>query len=164
MIIHFTDITSFEEDLSDRIRDSVKTWFKPIMLLRNDEQKVVADGYPYLRVDSITGCAVEGLDVEMLLDPLEKVLNLPPVTVEFSNRDSLKCEVIGQEPIYRSFPKVLVHNESERVRILFGRVISYKSDGLVREDRSTSLDSWTSYLILSFARVTKKAWLRWKCL
>lgn len=112
----------------------MKTRFKPIMLLRNDEQKVVADGYPYLRVDSITGCAVEGLDVEMLLDPLEEYLNLPSVTVKLGNRDCLKREVIGQKPIYRSFPKVLVHNESERVRILFGRVISYKSDGLVRDD------------------------------
>ncbi len=79
----------------------MKTWFQPIMHLRNDEQKVVADGYPNLRVDSITGCSVESLDVKVLLDPLEKDLNLPPVTVEFSNRDCLKCEVIGQEPIYR---------------------------------------------------------------
>ena len=104
------------------------------MLLRNDEQKVVADGYPYLRVDSITGCAVESLDVEMLLDPLEEDLNLPSVTVEFGNSDGLKREVIGQEPIYHSFPKVLIHNESKRVRILFGRIISCEPNGLVRED------------------------------
>ena len=42
------------------------------MFLRYDEQKVVTDGYPYLRVDSITGCSVEGLDMQMLLDPLEE--------------------------------------------------------------------------------------------
>ena len=33
------------------------------MLLRNDKQKIVANGYPYLRVDSILGGSIEGLDV-----------------------------------------------------------------------------------------------------
>lgn len=32
----------------------MKTWFKPIMILRNDEQKVVSDVNLYLRVDNIS--------------------------------------------------------------------------------------------------------------
>lgn len=65
----------------------MKTWFKPIMLLRDDEQKVVADGYPYLRVDGITGCSVKSLDMQMLFDPLEKDLDLPTVSIELGYRD-----------------------------------------------------------------------------
>ena len=33
------------------------------MLLRNDKQQIVANGYPYLRVDGVSGCAVEVLPV-----------------------------------------------------------------------------------------------------
>ena len=44
------------------------------MLLRNDKEQVVANGYPYLRVDGILGGSIKGLDVKMLLDPLENIL------------------------------------------------------------------------------------------
>ena len=43
----------------------MKTWFQSILLLRNDEQQVVTNGYPYLRVDSIASCAVKGLDMQI---------------------------------------------------------------------------------------------------
>lgn len=72
MIKKFTDIRPLEEDLSDRVRDRMKTWSKPIMLLRNVKQKVVANGYPYLRVNCVLGGSVEGLNMKMLLDPFEK--------------------------------------------------------------------------------------------
>lgn len=61
LIIHFTNVASFEEDLSDRVRDRMKIWFKPIMLFRDDEKKVVTEGYPDLGVDGIMECPVEGL-------------------------------------------------------------------------------------------------------
>lgn len=130
----------------------MKTRFKSIMLLRNDEQKVVADGYPYLRVDGITGCSIEGLDVQMLLDPLEEDLNLPSVTVKFRYRDGFQGEVVRQEPINCSLHKVLIHNESECVRILSGRVVPSKSDGLVRDKTSLrihlpSLDDFVPHII-----------------
>ncbi len=44
------------------------------MLLRNDEQQIVTNGYPYLRVDGITGRAVEVLDVQVLLNPFEELM------------------------------------------------------------------------------------------
>ena len=52
----------------------MKTWNQTIPLFRNDEQKIVANGYPDLRVDCVLGGSVEGLDVQMLLDPLEKLM------------------------------------------------------------------------------------------
>lgn len=109
------------------------------MLLRKDEQRVVADGYPYLRVDSISESAIERLDVEMLLNPLEEGRNLPSVTVKFGNRDCLKREAIGQGPICRTHPKVLIHNESKRIWILLGRIIACEPDSIVREDASLGI-------------------------
>ena len=61
----------------------MKTWNKTITFLRNNEQKVVAYGYPDLRVDGVLCRSVKGLDVQMLLNPLEEKLNLPSLTVQF---------------------------------------------------------------------------------
>ena len=53
----------------------MKTWLQSILLLRDDKQQVVTNGYPYLRVDSIAGCTVKGLDVQVLLDPVFETIN-----------------------------------------------------------------------------------------
>ena len=49
----------------------MKTWLQSILLLRNDKQQVVTNGYPYLRVDSIVGCTVKGLDVQVLIERIK---------------------------------------------------------------------------------------------
>ena len=74
LIIKITDVRPVEEDLSDRVRDRMKTRNQTIPFLRNDEQKVVANGYPDLRVNGVLGGSVEGLDVQMLLDPFEELM------------------------------------------------------------------------------------------
>ncbi len=93
LVIKVTDIAPFEEDLSDRIRDKMKTWIQSILLLGNNKQKVATDSYPYLRVDSVLGRSIEGLDVQVLLDPFEEQLNLPPLSVKFGNSVTLKYSV-----------------------------------------------------------------------
>ena len=50
----------------------MKTWNQAIPLLRNDEQKVVANGYPDLRVDDVLGGYIDALNMQILFDPLEK--------------------------------------------------------------------------------------------
>ena len=52
----------------------MKTRYQSKPLLRNDEQKIVANGDPDLRVNGVLGGPVEGLDVKMLFDPFEKVM------------------------------------------------------------------------------------------
>ena len=130
-VIKVADVTPLEEDLSDRIRDKMKAWIQSTLLLGNDKQKVVTDGYPYLREDCIHSRTVERLDVEMLLDPLEEDLNLPPFAVEFSDGNRLQSEVIGQEAIDSAVPKVLIDNKSEIIGVLSGSVISGKPDCLI---------------------------------
>ena len=103
MIIKFTDISSSEEHLSDCVRDGMKTWNKTISLLCNDEQQIVANGYPDLRVNGVLGCSVEGLNMQMLFDPFEEQLNLPTFTVQFHNGQRIfDREVVGkgENPVY----------------------------------------------------------------
>ena len=52
----------------------MKTWNKTISLLRNDEQQIVSNGYPDLRVNGVLGYSVEGLNMQMLFDPFETVM------------------------------------------------------------------------------------------
>lgn len=41
----------------------MKTWNKTISLLCNDEQQIVANGHPDLRINGVLGCSVEGLNM-----------------------------------------------------------------------------------------------------
>ena len=78
----------------------MKTWIQPVSLLRNDEQKIVTNGYPYLRVHGVLGSAVESLDVKMLLDPFEEQFYLSAFMVEFRNSQRIvNRKVVGQKSI-----------------------------------------------------------------
>ncbi len=77
----------------------MKTWLQSILFLRDDKQQVVTNGYPYLCVDSIAGCAVKGLDVQVLFDPLEEDLNLSSFSIQLCNSDYVNREVVCEEPI-----------------------------------------------------------------
>ena len=61
MIIKITDFGSLEENLSDRIRDRMKTRNQTMALFLNDKQEIVIDGYIDLYVNSVQGGYVEGL-------------------------------------------------------------------------------------------------------
>ena len=86
----------------------METWIQSILLLGNNKQKVVTDDYPYLCKDCIHSRSVEGFDVQVLLDPFEKDLNLPSFAIQFSDGYRLQSEVVGQEPIDCTVPKVLI--------------------------------------------------------
>ena len=119
----------------------MKTWIQPVSLLRNDEQKIVTNGYPYLRVHGVLGSAVESPDVKMLLDPFEEQFYQPAFTVEFRNSQRVvNRKVVGQKSIYSSSLNVFIHNKSQCVGILSGRVISSKSDSLIRKNARVFVD------------------------
>lgn len=66
----------------------MKTWNQAIPLLRNDGQKVVANGYPDLRIHCVLGCSVDGLEVQMLHDSR-------PVEVSAEIKCSLSRHTLG---------------------------------------------------------------------
>ena len=102
----------------------MKTWLQSILLLRDDKQQVVTNGYPYLRVNSIAGCAVKGLDMQVLLDPLEEDLNLPSFSVQLCNGDCVNREVVREEAIGLSVSKVLIYNKPKIVWVLLRSIKS----------------------------------------
>lgn len=118
----------------------MKAWFQPILLLCDDKQQIVTDGYPDLRVHRILGRPIERLDMQVLLDPFEENLNLPPFPIEFGNCNRLQHGVIGQESVYLSVPKVFIDNEPEVVRVFSGCVVARKMDGLVRYETRLRID------------------------
>lgn len=119
----------------------MKVWNQTISLLRNDEQKIVENGYPYRRIHCVLGGSVEGLDVQMLLDPLEEKFIFPSFAVQFCDGERVfNREVVGQEAIGLPGLKVLIRNKPQRVRILPGRVIAHELDGLIRKNARTFVD------------------------
>lgn len=118
----------------------MKAWLQSILLLRDDKQQVVTNGYPYLRVDSIAGCAVKGLDMQMLLDPLEEDLYLPSFSIQLCNSDCVNREVVSEEPIDLSVSKVLIHNKSEIVRILLRSIKSCQMYRLIGDKSRLSVN------------------------
>ena len=109
----------------------MKTWLQSILLLRNDKQQVVTNGYPYLRVNSIAGCAVKGLDMQVLLDPLEEDLNLPSFSIQLCNGDCVNREVVREEAIDLSVSKVLIYNNPKIVWVLLRSIKSCESYRLI---------------------------------
>ena len=94
----------------------MKTGFQSILFLCYNKQQVVTNGYPYLCIDSILGCAVECLDVQMLLNPFEEYLNLPSLPIQFSNRKCFNGKVIGEKAVDFTIPKIFIHYKSEICR------------------------------------------------
>ena len=103
--------------------------------LRNDEQKIVANGYPDLCVYSILGGAVESIDVEMLLYPLEEKFNLPAFPIEFRNGKRIFYgEVVGQESIDIAGFIVFIDNESHGIRVFPGGDVACEPYCLIGEN------------------------------
>lgn len=113
----------------------MKTWNQTLPLLRNDEQKVVANGYQDLRVNGVLCGSVECLGVQTLLDPLEEQFNLPPLAVQLCNGQRvLDGEVVRQEAIDLSGFKVLMYNKPHLIGTLPEGGVTGKTNCLIRKN------------------------------
>ena len=97
-----------------------------IHLQSNNKQQVVTDGNPYLCEDCILERPIERLDVQVLLDPFEERLDGPALSVQFSNGNCFKGEVIRQESIHYVLRKVIIDNQAQQIRVLLGCKWNYK--------------------------------------
>jgi hypothetical protein len=81
------------EDLLDFAEAAVNT-----KLLADDgNQHVDADRHPYLSLDGVRRRAREGLDLQVLFDPLEEELYLPAALVELGDDECRQAEVVGEK-------------------------------------------------------------------
>ena len=66
-------------------------------LLGDDDDEINADGDPDLRLDRVERVAEEMFDRQVLLDPLEKGLDLPALAINFGDGEGRQVEAIGEE-------------------------------------------------------------------
>lgn len=105
-----------------------------IIMFNNANETICDDCNMYLNADSILIFSPKGLDLEVLLDPLEEQLNLPSVFVQKSNLFCFKEEVVG---IVRKRPVQfwsIINNASNRSWIVAFVSLAAKPDSLVTKD------------------------------
>lgn len=103
------------------------------VMLNNGNEAVGDDGHMYLNADRIIGFSPETLDLEMLLNPLEEQLNLPPVFVE---QGDVFC---AEEEIVRIVDEAsmkfwrIVDNSSDDTGIFLLILLPRKANSLIFE-------------------------------
>ena len=55
------------------------------------------EGNPYLCHDCVATGTEKSLDLQVLFEPLEKKLNLPPALIDIGNGFSCQVEIVGKE-------------------------------------------------------------------
>ena len=104
------------------------------VVLDDCNEAVGDDGHVYLYADSIFGFSPETLDLEVLLDPFEKQLHLPPVFIE--QGDVLRTEVEIVRIVDKASMKFwrIIDDSSDDARILLTILLLGKADALVFEN------------------------------
>ena len=102
--------------------------------------------------------------MKMLLYPFEEQFDVPALSVEFCDRQSFVSQMVGKEAIDFTCSKVFIGDHSESFGIALGGLTPVSliiSSLIIPASGSLPLDSTTSYSMLSFALVTKKAPFLW---
>ena len=103
------------------------------IVLNDGNETIGDDGHVYLYADSIFGFSPETLDLEVLLDPFEKQLHLPPIFIE---QDDVLCtEVEVVRVVDKASMKLwhIIDNSSDSTGVLLLILLLGEADGLVFE-------------------------------
>jgi hypothetical protein len=79
------------------LEDFAETLLQAEFLLDHRDEHVNADRDPYFNPDRVVARSVKGFNMQILLDPFEKQLDLPSPLVELRNRNRWQCKVVRQE-------------------------------------------------------------------
>ena len=79
------------------LQNCVELRRKPQPLADNGDQQVSGHRDPHLGLHRVFGGAVERLDAQVLLDPLEEQLDLPAASIKIGDGLGRELEVVGQE-------------------------------------------------------------------
>ncbi len=109
------------------------------LLLDDRHQHVDADGDPDLRSDGVLRGAVEALDSQMLLDPLEEQLHLPAALVQRADRQWRERELIGQEHQCLARFGVAIADAAQVAGVVLGDVEAVERDGLVADQSGVAI-------------------------
>ncbi len=100
------------------------------------------DGYgdPYLGFHGVLGGAIESLDTEVLLDPFEEQLDLPPALVQLCDGRGGRHEVVGQEDQAFVCFRVVELDTSDLFRVLLSGIEAGEEAGLVADQTTGTID------------------------
>jgi hypothetical protein len=93
-----------------------------------------------LSLHCILGCAIKALDSEVLLDPFEEELYLPPAFVQLSNGKWWKGEVVRQESEIVLSLYIEISNAAKLLRVVFRRVKACENNCLVALEAGRFVD------------------------
>ena len=128
-----TDIVRGESRLAKDAHDLKHRPAHLEVVLDDGNEAVGDDGDMYLDADSVLRLSPEPLDLEVLLDPLEKKFHLPPIFIEKGNVFCTEIEVVRvvDETAVQLF--CVVDNPSESAGVLLIVLLLCKADALVFE-------------------------------
>ena len=86
-----------EEGHAEDLQNGVEACLQPQTLLDDRHEDINGDGNPYLGLYGILGRAKEGLDPQMLFDPLEEEFHLPAAPIELRDDFRREVEIVGQK-------------------------------------------------------------------
>ena len=111
-----------------------KDWSANLEAVLDDGSEAVGDdGNVNLYAHCVLGFSPESLDLEMLLDPFEKQLHLPPIFIEESDVLGSKIEVVRVVNEAALEFRGIVDNPSDSPRILLPVLLLGEADALVFE-------------------------------
>ena len=104
------------------------------------DQEVDTDGDPDLGLHGVFACAMEGLDAQVLLDPLEEELDIPPAFVDGRDHQCGQCEIVGQKDQGRSALGINESNPTELIRVEVFALSSVQANRLIATQPTGTVD------------------------
>ena len=117
-------------------------WPANLEVVFDDGNEAVGDdGHVYLYSDCIFGFSPETLDLEVLLDPFEEELHLPPIFIEQGNVLCAEVEVVRVVDEASMKPWRIIDNSSDNTGILLLILLLGEANGLVFEHVVCSIEN-----------------------
>ena len=86
----------FEDGEAEDLEDCVEAGVEIEALFEDGDKQVDRHGDPDLSFDGVLGGAIEALDAQVLLDPLEEQLDLPAALVQLGDGRPRQGESVGE--------------------------------------------------------------------
>ncbi len=101
--------------------------------LNDGNQHVGGHGAPDLRLHCVLARAQKLLDAQVLLDPFEEQLDLPPALVQSGNGKLCQAGVVGQEDQGLLGLGVFEPDTPQVLGVVFGGIMPIQRDGLIAD-------------------------------
>src|SRR5580658_888135 len=108
-------------------------------LLDDCHQHVDADGDPDLRPHGVFRSAVEALDAQVLLDPLEEQFHLPSASVQGANGQRRQRKLVSQEYQVLAGFGIAIADAAQVGGVVLGGIEAVESNGLVADESGVAI-------------------------